>query len=38
MEQALEESLKMLENINDINMNEAIKKSLDSVLEQEEEK
>ena len=38
MEQALEESLKMLENINDINMNEAIKKSLDSVIEQEEEK
>ena len=38
MEQALEESSKMLENINDINMNEAIKKSLDSVLEQEEEK
>ena len=38
MEQALEESLKLLENINDINMNEAIKKSLDSVLEQEEEK
>ena len=38
MEQALEESLKMLENINDININEAIKKSLDSVIEQEEEK
>ena len=33
MEQALEESLKMLENINDINMNEAIKKSLDTVIE-----
>jgi len=38
MEQALEESSKMLENINDININEAIKKSLDSVIEQEEEK
>lgn len=35
MEQALEESLKMLENMNDKNMNEAIQKSLDAVIELE---